>query len=751
LHLFTYRQAPDHAVIGLNEISAYLSGRLLSASEAAWRLLKLKLHHEFPAVFRLDVHLPNHQQMIFDPTSDPRDILDSAEHVNSTLLEWFALNLRLPSARIYKYVQIPEHFVWKNGTWFERERNGISVGRMFGVSSNNVELFSLRSLLDCVAGATSFEDLANVDGFIHPTFRQACEAYGIIHDDTEWIAAFQEMLDVRIMSLSAAREQFALILLNLPAVNAVAMFNHFAEDLCAGGVNGRSDDSTAAALWEIERYMCRAGRSLTDQNFGFNLHDLPQNPSEFETDIDDYTPLPDLGLTLSAEQLHASVTMLQMLDAFIPCNVLTVVARAGTGKSAWVHSMVNQLRARHQSSICVAASALAATALPHGRTAHAAFNIPVPCHEDTYLIWSDADKKRIRRASIIFWDEISMVSIHLSNALNRSLQRLMKNEAYFGGKCIVFLGDFRQLAPVESTGCTASRLSVTQADWFDLSVKIEFTFNFRASRDMAYAALLESIGDGIINEIEVPASRRMLDIEEMIDQVYVDGITNYTNKNMILAMTLDQCADINEKCMLRVPGDAKLAVASDDLRSCTSPDLYPPEYIASLNFGGVPPAQLTFKKHARYMIIKNYNPPDVCNGVLCELLSWSKFNVQVRLLSGPGVGRIIMIPRCNFSINEAKSGLPFSFARWQFPLIPAYAVTIHKSQGQTLNVVGLLIEADAFAHGIIYVALSRVSSWSNVCFFSPEGSITIKNKVCRQLLAAARVSSIRRLNYPSRL
>jgi ATP-dependent DNA helicase PIF1 len=478
---------------------------------------------------------------------------------------------------------------------------------------------------------------------------------------------------------------------------------------------------------------------------------LPQNPSEFETDIDDYTPLPDLGLTLSAEQLHASVTLLLMLDAFIPGNVLTVVARAGTGKSAWVHSMVNQLRARHQSSICVAASALAATALPHGRTAHAAFNIPVPCHEDTYLIWSDADKKRIRRASIIFWDEISMVSIHLTNALNRSLQRLMKNEAYFGGKCIVFLGDFRQLAPVESTGCTASRLSVTQADWFDLSVKIEFTFNFRASRDMAYAALLESIGDGIINEIEVPASRRMLDIEEMIDQVYVDGITNYTNKNMILAMTLDQCADINEKCMLRVPGDAKLAVASDDLRSCTSPDLYPPEYIASLNFGGVPPAQLTFKKHARYMIIKNYNPPDVCNGVLCELLSWSKFNVQVRLLSGPGVGRIIMIPRCNFSINEAKSGLPFSFARWQFPLIPAYAVTIHKSQGQTLNVVGLLIEADAFAHGIIYVALSRVSSWSNVCFFSPEGSITIKNKVCRQLLAAARVSSIRRLNYPSRL
>jgi hypothetical protein len=151
--LLIYHQAPDHAVVELNEISSFLSGRLLSASEAVWRLLGLKLHNEYPAVCRLDVHLPSQQQVLFDPTSDPRDILDAAVRQSSTLIEWFALNARDPRARQYKYSQISEHYIFKDNAWYDRERKGVmQVGRMYGVSSSNVELFALRSLLDCVPG-----------------------------------------------------------------------------------------------------------------------------------------------------------------------------------------------------------------------------------------------------------------------------------------------------------------------------------------------------------------------------------------------------------------------------------------------------------------------------------------------------------------------------------------------------------------------------------------------------------------------
>jgi ATP-dependent exoDNAse (exonuclease V) alpha subunit len=71
-------------------------------------------------------------------------------------------------------------------------------------------------------------------------------------------------------------------------------------------------------------------------------------------------------------------------------------------------------------------------------------------------------------------------------------------------------------------------------------------------------------------------------------------------------------------------------------------------------------------------------------------------------------------------------------------------VTIHKSQGQTLSRVGLIIETDAFAHGLIYVALSRVSSWNDLFFFSPEGRNTIHNKVIKALLPQAQLHNYQR-------
>jgi len=578
-----------------------------------------------------------------------------------------------------------------------------------------------------------------VDGHIYPTFREACEAFGLIHDDSEWIQSFQEMLDVKILTQTGICEQFALILINLPAVNAVAMFNHFAQDLCGGCP---TPETTASAMWAIERYMIHHGRSLTDSNYGFILPAAEFNNVDWHSEVfDDFEPQ-DLAVTnmlLSLEQDLAKSALLDLMNAD-GAKVMTIVARAGTGKSIWVHKVVSHFKSLFQNCMCVAASALAATALPRGRTAHAAFNIPVPCHEDTFLSWSEDVQSQIRRAACIFWDEISMVSLHVVEALNRSLQRLMKTNVQFGGKLIVFLGDFRQLPPIDTAG-NGSRLSISQCTWFQSALRMEFTFNFRAAADSQYADFLEKVGDGEIDIIQVPSSCQLNNVDDLISRVYSDGITNYSGSSMILAMTLDQCAAINDQCIARISGEAHLAMASDDLRGSRSPDLYPPEYIASLNFGGVPPACLKFKKNARFMIIKNYNPPEVCNGVLCELLQWSKFNIQVRLLTGPGKRKIIMLPRCHFSILDGKSGLPFSFARWQFPIVCAYAVTIHKSQGQSLSRVGLFIEADAFVHGLIYVALSRVASWIHLFFFSPENQTTIKNKVCKGLLHNVRQQS----------
>jgi len=735
-------KSPDHATVCVDEINAFLSGRMLSASEAAWRLLGLKLHKEFPSVFRLDVHLPDCPQVIFDPESDPRDLIEAAERQTSTLLEWFHLNNRDAEARQWLYKDIPEHYAWKHGSWFAREDTRMSVGRLYGVSQRNVELHALRCLLDCVKGALSFQDLLTVNNHIYPTFRQACAAWGLSHDDSEWIAAFQEIIDVQIMSLSRTRHAFAMMLINVKALNAQALFNHFAVDLC--DIRGVTPAAVASALREIQIYMQDAGKSLEDIDIGIDMSDLPDDSDDaavssyYDNDGDDVSALPPM----TSEQQTAFNFVSELVhQSNASNNAVAILARAGTGKSIWVHHVVRSMRLKGKGCICVAASALASTVLPHGRTAHAAFKIPVNVLNDTYCSWDAKTKVAIRNCAVILWDEISMVSTDVAEAVNRSLQSLMKNDHPFGGKVVVFLGDFRQLAPVVRHS-DAARHSLLSADWFQEAHKFTFTVNFRAASNAQFASFLESVGDGAIDTIDVPESSRVVNVATLLAATYPD-ITNYSSNSMILAMTLDQCAVVNSAALQLVPGEAHTAIAVDDTQACQTPDLYPLEYIASLNLRGVPPAHLILKKHARYMIIRNYSPPSVCNGTLCEMLTWTTFTCQVRLLNGPGAQRIVIFPRCSFTIDTENSGLPFTFNRIQFPIIPAYCVTIHKSQGQTLANIGLIMEADAFAHGLIYVALSRVQSWDRIKFCSPRNETFMKNKVNKALLALLRDPVIR--------
>ena len=219
------------------------------------------MHKEHPAVIRLDVHLPDHQNVIFDPTSDVRDIFEAAERSSSTLLEWFALNQRDSSARQHLYTDIPEFYYWSKDTWLprssSRKKGTISVGRMFTVSVHNVELFSLRTLLKCQRGCLHFSDLLSVDGVIYSTFRDACAALGLVENDSEFIAAFTEYLETTVASINSIRNQFVLMLCAINAINAQSLFEHFSLDLIGS-------DTRNHALNCMEVKMKSMGKSLRD-------------------------------------------------------------------------------------------------------------------------------------------------------------------------------------------------------------------------------------------------------------------------------------------------------------------------------------------------------------------------------------------------------------------------------------------------------------------------------------------------------
>jgi hypothetical protein len=724
-------KSPDYCSIAVDEIEAYLAGRLLTASEAVWRLLGLKLHKEFPSVERLDVHLPEHQVVIFDPTADVRDIFEAAERSSSTLLEWFALNKRDASARRLLYTEIPEHYVWRSNTWFPRSesRKGyMSVARMYSVSVHNHELFALRTLLSCQRGCTDFQDVLTVDGFIYSSFRDACAAYGFIAHDAEFLAAFTEYLETSIACTKSVRYQFALMLCCISVVNAPALFEHFADDLIGS-------DTRAEALLFIEYKMQTFNKSLSDADYQFQ--DVPVIDDSWRPD-DEAVPDALNSHCLSIEQNLAMAyidSMLQLGDDD-NYNLLAVIASAGTGKTFFINHAVARLRARGIATMCVAASALAATLLPAGKTAHAGFKIPLHCDDRSYCSWDIDMRRQLKSVFVIFWDEISMVNYHVAETVDRSLRNLMGNDQLFGGKVVVFCGDFRQLPPVVEKG-DGQFYSLLHRDWFLSARKATFTHNFRLSNDAEYAALLPQVGDGIVGDIQVPESCIAPSLDDAITRVYGDNVTHESNdESMMLAYTLHQCAIVNEAVLSKIPGETFFSTAVDDCSDCRSPDEYPSDYIASLNISGCPPAILPLKHKARYMIIRNFEPPCICNGILAELLGATRYNCTLRLLNGPGKNKTVVLPRITFQVPSDASGLPFNFTRRQFPLTPSYCLSVHKSQGQSLRRVGFIADTDAFTHGQVFVAMSRVGSWAQFVMYSVRGETFIKNKVAKNMICS---------------
>jgi len=624
-------KSPDHAAISINEIDAHLSGRLLSCSEAVWRFLGLPLHKEFPAVTRLHLHLPNEHSVIFDPTEADDDVANAILNSTSSLLEWFALNIRDAYARSLLYEHIPEHYSWNKAKkcWSARIQGTPAIGRILAVSNKNVELFSLRRLLRVVKGATGWVDLYTVDGHCYPTFHDACGARGMLNDDADVIAAMTFMTATCCHRPSMLRE-FAMLLINRTVQNAVGLFHMFAENLCEDGEVNAS--TCASALQAIELIMADHGRSLTDSDYGFSLpenenHDHDLTAAVLRRHTFGYAECiekrDDIVNRFTSEQQGAMETILASVHSGGP-NVFCVLAAAGCGKSWFVNGLTWHLRSEGKIVLNVAASALAATLLLSGQTAHSTFKLPIPATDTSWCNFKAADRELLRQCALICYDEVSMVSPEIGDMIDRSLRELMGNNMPFGGKCIVFLGDFKQLLPV-----VPGRKGVTtikNALWWQYCQIIRFTINFRAIRNPAFCAFLEDVGNGRMHSVQVPSSSKACDATQLIEKVYgSDLLSASAGLSMIIAPDLNSCARINEQCLAIIAGDALDASAFDDDADNTNPNCYTADYISSLKLSGVPPAVLSLKVGARYMVIRNYDVQSgICNGSLCCLMEMNR-------------------------------------------------------------------------------------------------------------------------------
>jgi hypothetical protein len=177
----------------IDEIEECIQSRYLSLCKSFRRLLGFEIHDKYPSVERLCVHLPGMNFVTVRDESDLSTVVDEPSSSQSQLTEWFVANQRSPSGHALMYTESSKMFTWvaDEKIWKRRQR-GFKLGRIRYVHPTAGDTFFLRMLLAVVRGAKSYEDVRTYQSVLYPNFRDACQARGLIGDDTEWSNLFDE-------------------------------------------------------------------------------------------------------------------------------------------------------------------------------------------------------------------------------------------------------------------------------------------------------------------------------------------------------------------------------------------------------------------------------------------------------------------------------------------------------------------------------------------------------------------------------
>jgi len=160
--------------------------------------------------------------------------------------------------------------------------------------------------------------------------------------------------------------------------------------------------------------------------------------------------------------------------------------------------------------------------------------------------------------------------------------------------------------------------------------------------------------------------------------------------------------------------------------------LYSVEFLNTLQFSDIANHKLELKMGVLILLLRNFNQSiGLCNGTKLIVKRLGQRVIEAEIITGNNVDKRVFIPR----IIMSPSGIdwPFVLRRHQFPVRIAFAITINKSQGQTLNNIKIYLSSPVYSHGQLYVAISQVTSNANIKIFNDQDGY-MQNVVYKEVL-----------------
>ena len=367
---------------------------------------------------------------------------------------------------------------------------------------------------------------------------------------------------------------------------------------------------------------------------------------------------------------------------------------AGAGKTYTLNQYINYLKARKVPVAITASTGIAATHM-NGMTIHTWAGIGIK----DFL--SDADlknmkerkylKEHLENAQVLIIDEISMLHAKQLNLVNQVLKYFKDSDDAFGGIQVIVAGDFFQLPPVgKNDERNRDKFCFMSDAWVEAKFRVCYLTEQHRQGDDYLNDILNAIRAQSIDHQHIHA------LEHTRHQDIGDTFTRLYTHNM-------DVDNINFKHLNEIETESKQFDAVCDGNE---------KLIETLKSSVRAPEILNLKKHAKVMFVKNNFDMGYINGSLGEVIGFEEDDdhgilPKVKLTDGT----VLLVEPETWSVDNDAGKTIASFQ--QIPLRLAWAITIHKSQGMTLEAAEINL-SHTFEKGQGYVALSRLKSLSGL-------------------------------------